>query len=267
MRQRARWALTLVTPYGLVYWRHLRRFDRLRRAAEAEVVVEAPDLGTRYEQAIRFLVERGLDEVQVREGSMPEASLNFTAELLADRLPRDRPLFALHVGNFVGASLAYFSWVLRERDPRSVVVSIDPNISHRGVDNPQAHALALLHHFGLLASNVVVPGYTLEHNSAGSPSELACEQVLASLGRLSGRRYDLVVLDGNHSPGYLAREFAAVRELLADDSIVVFDDVTEGAWDGVVEVFGQALQDGSFVELGQDGRVGVLQTRRVHPAP
>jgi methyltransferase family protein len=267
MRQRARWALRLVTPHGLVYWRHLRRLDKLRRVAEATQVVGARDLGTRYEEAIRFLVERGLDEDQVREGSMPEASLSFTAELLGDRLPPGRPLFALHVGNFVGASLAYFTWLLRERDPSSVVVSIDPNIAHRGVDDPQAHALALLHHFGLLANSVIVPGYTLEQNAAGSPSDLACEQVLASLGRVSGGRYDLVVLDGNHSQDYLEREFAAVRELLAEDSIVVFDDVTEGSWDGVVEVFGQALQNGSFADLGQDGRVGVLQARCAASVP
>jgi methyltransferase family protein len=262
LRQRVRWAATLVAPYGVVYWRHLRRHDKQRRSADAQVEAGARDLGTRYEQAIQFLLTRGLDEYQVREASMPERSLDFTASLVSDRLPRGRPLLVLHVGNFVGVSLAYFTWLVRERDAGSVVVSIDPNGAHRGLADPQSHALALLHHFGLLASNIIVPGYTLEQNPAAPPSELACEHVLASLGRVSGRRYDLVVLDGNHREDYLSREFAAVQDLLADDSIIVFDDVEEGVWDGVVEVFARALRDGSFVELGQDGRVGVLQLQR-----
>jgi len=41
----------------------------------------------------------------------------------------------------------------------------------------------------------------------------------------------------------------------------VFDDVTDGSWDGLVEVFGEALQRHRFSELGRDGRVGILEAR------
>jgi len=68
-----------------------------------------------------------------------------------------------------------------------------------------------------------------------------------------------VLLDGNYEHSHLARELTAVEGLLADDAIVVFDDVAQ--WEGVVEVFRQALRDERFVELGQDGRVGILQVR------
>lgn len=266
-RQRARWAARLVTPWGLEWWLYTRPGRNALRGIEADVVREAPAAHTRVEEAIRFLLDRGLDEHAVREGSMPEHSLNYTAELVSDRLPADRPVRALHVGNFVGVSLCYFSWLLRERHPGSVVLSIDPNTTHRGIEDPQAHVLALLHHFDLLPTNVIVPGYTLEQaiTEGGAQSQadylggLACENVLASLGRLCGQGFDLVLLDGNHEETYLTRELATLRGLLAENSIVVFDDITE--WDGVVEVFTQALQDDSFVELGQDGRVGILQVR------
>jgi len=266
-RQRARWALRLVTPWGIEWLLFTRRSSRAVRGVEAKVVREAPPAHTRVEQAIGFLVDRGLDEHAVREGSMPEGSFDYTAELISDRLPRDRPVRALHVGNFVGVSLCFFSWLVRERHPGSVVVSVDPNTTHRGVEDPQAHVLALLGHFGLLDANLIVPGYTLEQTigEAGSETEadhlegLACEHVLAGLKRLCGQRFDLVLLDGNHEQSHLARELTALEGLLAENAIVVFDDVTE--WEGVVEVFRQALRDERFVELGQDGRVGILQVR------
>ncbi len=243
---------------------------------ESRVAADARDAPARsysVGEAVRFVVSRGLDEQQLREGSMPEPSLEYAGALLGDGLPRQRPLFALHVGNFVGVSLSYFTWLLREQHPESVVVSIDPNIRHRGIENPQDHVLALLGHFGLLANSLVVPGYTLEQNFGDwwsdeledrHRSEAACDRVLASLARLSGRRFDLAVLDGNHDGGYLAREFAVVREVLADDSIVVFDDVGTDPWLGVSDVFKRALgaDPRSFEELGQDGRIGVLRVRR-----
>lgn len=66
-----------------------------------------------------------------------------------------------------------------------------------------------------------------------------------------------MLLDGNHEEIYLTRELATLRGLFAENSIVVFDDITE--WEGVVEVFRQALQDDSFAEVGQDGRVWIPQ--------
>ena len=274
-RVKARWAVRLITPWGIEWWLHVRPYRKALRDVEAGVVQETPPAEGRVEEAIRFLVSRGLSESQVRGGSMPQASLEYTAEAIADRLPADRPVLALHVGNFVGVSLCFFSWVVCDRHPDSVVVSVDPNIAHRGVEHPQAHALALLHRFGLLANNVVVPGYTLEHSlsdfdaatfAAEYPDRLACENVLVSLERLCGRRFDLVVLDGDHEEGYLAREVAAVRCLLDESGIVVFDDVTEGYWEGVAKVVRYALDDDSFVELGRDGRVAILQARTA-PAP
>ena len=244
-----------------------RRNARLLRQIDAGIVRDAPPAETRVEEAIRFLLSRGLDEETVRGGSIPENSLNYIGEVVSARLPADRPICALHVGNFVGISLCYFSWLVRERHPDSVVVSVDPNLTHREIEDPQAHVFALLHHFGLLGNNLTIPGYTLEQTAGETVNErfetdylqnLGAENVLASVARLCGKRFDLVLLDGNHQEDYLAREFAAVGSLIADNGIVVFDDVSN-SWEGVASVFRRALRDSRVVELGQDGRVGILQ--------
>ena len=187
---------------------------------------------------------------------MPQRSLEYVAGILAERLPGDEPVRALHVGNFVGLSLCWLCWSLRELHPDSVVVSIDPNIPHRGIDDPQRHGFALLDHFGLLDMNVVVPGYTVD----SSPLEgVACERVLSSLARIAPRSFDVVLLDGDHDEGYLERELAGVRELVTDQGVVVFDDVDERTFAGVVRVFERAAADDGFSPLGQDGRVGIVQ--------
>lgn len=256
-----------MTPVGIELLLIARRNARLLETVDASIVREAPAARTRVEEAIRFLIARGLDEGAVRAGSMPEGSLKYFGDVVGPRLPAGRPVRALHVGNFVGVSLCVVTWLVRDRHPDSVVVSVDPNMTHRGIEDPQSHVMALLHHFGLLASNVIVPGYTLEQTAGETLNErfetdylqdLACEHVLATLGRLCGQGFDLVLLDGNHHEEYLTREFATVATILTDGGIVVFDDVSD-CWDGVTTVFRSALEDRRVAELGQDGRIGIVQ--------
>lgn len=264
--QRAREAARLVAPDSIERLLTSRRDKKLRRI-ETNVVGYAPAAEASVEEAIRFLVSRGLSERGVRYASMPEDSLEYIAETVTDRLPSDRPVRALHVGNFVGVSLCYLSCLVVDRHADSVVVSIDPNVPHPWIGNGQAHVVALLHHFGLLSNNLIIPGYTLERTpetrveTLDAHYPLACENVLASLARVCGQQFDLVLLDGNHESYHLAREFDALRSLLADRSVVVFDDVGTAIWPGVGEVFRRVLGDHRAVELGHDGRVGILEIR------
>ena len=254
--------MRVVTPWGIEWLLWQGAAKKARRRIKARLVPKTPPRETRVEEAIRFLVGRGLNESEVREGSMPEASLAYVAEKILDRLPSDRPVRALHVGNFVGVSLCYVSWLIRERHPDSLVVSIDPNIPHRGIEDPQSHAFALLDHFQLLSCNLIITGYTVDREevtSADYSRGIACENVLTGLEKLAGASFDLVLIDGSHEESYLSREIAAIRRLLADNGIVVFDDVT--AWPGVAEVFRQTAQDDSWTQLGENGRVGILQLR------
>jgi SAM-dependent methyltransferase len=263
-RRRVRWAVRIFTPWGVEWllWKRSREKERERVLAAQIPEAARTSNSFQLEEAIGFLVDRGLDAVQVREGSIPATSLHYLAEAVMDRLPSGRPLRALHVGNFVGVSLSYITWLVTERHPQSLVVSIDPNIPHREVEDPQSHTFALLDHFKMLSRNLIINGYTLERSDEPLTEEpfaaaAACENVLSSLRALAGASFDLILIDGNHEEKYLSKEIAEIRRLLARKGILVLDDVVD--WPGVAAVFERVAADDSFVKLGDDGRVGVLQ--------
>jgi predicted O-methyltransferase YrrM len=250
----------------LEWWLAQRAQRKVRQVNEAKLIRGAPRESERYEQTIRFLLDRGLDEYAVRVGSIPEDSLEFVSRVAREQMSHQTPVRALHIGNFLGISLCHLSWLVQELHPASIIVSIDPNQPHLGIEDPESHARALLEHFGLLSTNLIIRGYTMAGSPApGGRAPLASENVLRALKPLCPRRFNFVLIDGNHDESYLFKEFSALRELLADQSIVVFDDVAD--FDGVSRVFGQTLQDGSLTPLGQDGRVGIVQTQVAERAP
>jgi len=278
--RRRRWAklaLGFVTPYSLVQLRnrrfHERRWDEARRIlAERSAESESRDVEPfDHEAAIGFLVrERGLSEFHVREGSIRADALEFAGEVLDEHLPAGRPVVGLQVGNFVGVSLVFLSELLCRRDTGSIMISIDPNIRHRGIDDPQSHVWALLDRFGLAQSNLVVTGYSLEQtigdlpeSSAQLEAERRAEHLLPNLGRLLPGGVHLAIIDGNHDGEYLERELRALRPALCAGAIVVIDDV-ELAWVGVLETFERAAGPGSdFVVIGRDAGLGILQLAAV----
>ncbi|MDQ3631298.1 MAG: class I SAM-dependent methyltransferase [Actinomycetota bacterium] len=214
-----------------------------------------------YDEALRLLVARGVTEFHLREGSVPHASLELCGRTLREHLPSGRALTAVHVGNFVGVSLAFFTSALREKHEGSVVIGLDPNLPHRGIADPERHVLALLSHFGLAANSVVVPGFSLERNlgdDTASASVPACIEVLVSLAQVA-RPFDLAVIDGNHDPAYLARELTQLDAMLGPGAILILDDVNEEAHPGVVDLFARLVGEGAYDSLARDGRVAVLR--------
>ena len=216
-----------------------------------------------FEEAVAVLVRRGVEEDLIRLSSIGEGSLRFVAETVTREAPR-RPLRVLHVGNFVGVSLAGVSDIVARHDPQSVVVSIDPNLAHLDVENPQSHALALLDHFGLQRSNVVICGYSLERTANETkvgtfPDTPACEHTLESLERLD-QRFDLALIDGNHQAPYLRRELDVLIRMLSEGGLLVLDDVTAHFPD-VRELFEAIAADASWPleKIGQDERLGILR--------
>jgi hypothetical protein len=244
----------------------MRAMKQLARVREAQRRQVTPTPDPSVENAIRFLVARGLDESDVRFGSIPATSLTFMARTVAPHLPSGRPVRALHIGNFVGVSLCFLTAFLWRHDEGSVVLSIDPNVPHRGVSQPQGHVLALLQHHGLLANSLIVPGYTLEQSfgDPGAPDaanlsrSAACVNVLKNLATLGAESFDLVLIDGNHE--HVERELNELRRLIAPGSIVVLDDIDD--WQGVREALEGALAHGRSRELGSDGRLAVLQLQQ-----
>lgn len=277
-------------PHGLVMMRQRARAERERAAAEAARAAyhaarreriaavagsagSGPALaGDDYEAVVQFLIQRGLPEHHVREGSVPPASLEFVRDQVIARLDASRPLRALHVGNFVGVSLAFFTTALVRRHPESLVVSVDPNLTHRGIAHPQSHVVALLAACGLSANSLVLAGYSGRKSISNDATvfegydpakefanEAAGEETLRNLGQLCPGAFDLIFLDGNHEAAYLLNEMKQVVPLLRPGGYVVLDDV-DAAWAEIRDVF-QRVTEFGLQPVEANGRVGIARSR------
>jgi methyltransferase family protein len=263
-------AAGLFVPHTVVTLARRRGARRLRAQAAA-LAAAAPQPGNRrfsYDEAVAFLVGRGLDESAVQRGSIGPESLSFIQATIASHFPAGAPIRGLHVGNYVGISLAAFSEALVGVDRRSLTVSVDPNLTHHGATNPQGHVLALLDELGLLGSNVVICGYTFERTPGVTidsgevgfewRSGTACENVLPNL-RALGARFDVALVDGCHIGAYARREVELLGELLHPDALLFLDDATP-SWEEIQELFADAAEGPlPFERAGYDGRVGVLR--------
>ncbi len=229
-----------------------------------------------YEDAVVLLAARGASEQMVREGSMPPESLEYCGRVIREQCAGKKPLKFLHVGNFVGVSLAYFTAVAKELDPDAAVVSVDPNIPHRGVKNPQNLVVELLSACNLQSNSMVVCGYTLNKNVGNDGRwilftgynphlnynrEYSCENILPGLLKLMPASFDAAVIDGNHDGAYLRREMEVLAGLVKPGGILILDDVSK-YWKDVTAVFNDFVNDGRFEKIGEDGRVGILRRSR-----
>jgi len=245
--------------------------ERYRRIAACEKLKQNASIrGDDLEEVVGFLRARGIDEKQVRDGSIPASSLECIKRIIHDTFATRGAIAALHIGNFVGVSFAFLATVLSEMDHGSLAVSVDPNVAHRGVLNPQAHVSALLTACGVQRNTMMIAGYSGGKSISNDGlifegydpeaefiNEHACEGVLKHLGRLCGRRFDVVVMDGNHEASYLVRELELIVPLLTSGALVILDDV-DTAWSEIRDVFNR-IDDSGLKPLSTDGRIGVAR--------
>jgi len=273
MNSSLKWMLGCVVPHSAVTLRNrIRRQNAVaRRRAAREKLPRGDNAVYSYEDSVTWLASQGLDEDQVREGSMPEQSLSFIHCHLR-RLLGSGPVTVLHIGNYVGVSLAYVVNAASNINAASIVIAVDPNIPHRGISNPQSHATRLLSRYGLQKNCVIICGYSLLKNQGDDggyiygqekvvreryAAESASEGVLANLGGLLSHRIDCAFIDGNHDGLYLAAELEAITQLLRPGGLLVLDDVSE-AWFEISAVFEHFKKDRAIRESFQDGRVGLV---------
>lgn len=280
--------LKAITPHGLVELRRRRfqppapasaiserdRFHDERRQKIADATRRAPRHGsidgTNRSEVIKLLLSRGVPLHHLNEGSVPEASLAFLRTNVLQLLPASEPLLALHIGNFVGVSLAYVAATLKELHPESLTIAIDPNLPHRGVANPQEHVAVLLSACELQRSTLLIAGYSGKKSVSNDgvdfggydpaktfAAEAACERTLGNLRQFLAKRSHLVMMDGNHEGKYLEAEILEVVPLMARGGLLVFDDVDE-AWDEIRDVFKDVEKFG-LKSIGTDGRIGIAQ--------
>jgi hypothetical protein len=268
----------MFVPYSAVLVARALRQRRISRRALKDALPRIAPVAPRpfdEGEAVRVLVARGFDEGSVRTGSISASHLRFLNRAVREHLRTEPPHRALHVGNFVGISLAALTAslldVARGSDP--VVLSIDPNIPHINITDPQTATMMVLTHFGYQPYNVVICGYSLE-KSLGTDgirteeyepkraytTEAACENVLLSLAAV-GLQLDVAVVDGSHNAAYLRRELETIVPLMRVGALLVLDDVTD-AWAGIRDLFGELGAPGSawpLEALDHDGRIGVLR--------
>jgi SAM-dependent methyltransferase len=221
-----------------------------------------------WADAQSFLSGLGCDRHQVMSGSISDSSLNYSTNIL-EKYIKNKPAIGLHVGNFVGISLCHYTNFLHKLDKRSVMVSIDPNLTHRGIKRPMDKVISCLARYGLNGNSMVLTGYSLEKSVSNDgvsitedydplseyEHELGCENQLSILVSLAEGKFDFAVIDGNHEPDYLTREIDSIARLLKIGGILVLDDVN---WDTLRNVY--ALLDSSvFERIGSDGRVGLAK--------
>lgn len=250
---------------------HLERLARISKAT-------ALDAGRRAAGAINpfahsdlidFHVARGLDRHHVTEGSMPATSLRFIHDAIRNAAIHERPFHGLHIGNYVGVSLAYLSAAIREKHAESRMFAIDPNLPHRGTSNPQSHVAELLQACGITKSVVLLAGFSgLKSISndgvvfddydplANYESEAAIEGAVKSLAKVCRGSFRFALIDGNHEAEYLRAEIAELLPLLADGAIIAIDDADD-AWPELKAVYESAASK-RLRPLGTDGRVGLL---------
>jgi hypothetical protein len=181
-----------------------------------------------------------------------------------------RPIRGLHVGNFVGVSLCQFTDFARRLDERSTIISIDPNLPHRGIRQPIDLVMRCLSRYGLQGNSLVLTGYSLEKCMGNDgfaglgydpevefSKECSAENQLLQLGELLPATFNFAFIDGNHDGSYLSREIAAIDRLLKPGGLLILDDVD---WTELGDVF-RSIDSERFEYLGSDGRVGIVRKR------
>jgi hypothetical protein len=156
-------AVKYVMPHGIVQhiFRHQAVKKRMLTAKNKEHASATLDVTEyNYKAAIEYHRARGMTNGHLIAGSIPESSVDYCCNILDDLLPTDRPLAGLHIGNFLGISLSHFTDYVRRKNEKSVVMSIDPNIQHQGIENPQNHVISILNHFGLQKNATICVAYS-----------------------------------------------------------------------------------------------------------
>jgi hypothetical protein len=266
-----------ILPHGIVrllQTRQERGYQRGRSAIQAGKEIPS---SLNHGALIDFVVSRGVDRTQATEGTMPEASLAFLASFLQQHHSGSHALRGLHVGNFLGISLAYLTDVAKKIHSQSLVVAVDPNVEHRGIQHPQDHVCALLDHCGLASNVLLCCGFSHEKNvsndgrnylenyrlleSAEVEQKIAIEHapdsVIDHLKQLQVAAFDFALIDGNHESAYVQEELVKIHPLMNKGGLIFMDDVSEG-WPMLKQVF-ETSSNTLFRIAEADGRVGVLE--------
>lgn len=263
-----------ILPHGVV-----RAIQNKEESARRRLVTKtkaSASTSRSYDELFAFLLARGVAQEHLSGGSMPQSSLEFINQILLESNPSRNPLKGIHVGNFLGVSLAHITMGARSINSESLVIAVDPNLEHRGISHPQDHVCALLNFCDLEKNVLLLCGYSteksvgndgrnyLEESRVLSADEVAAtmlqehapEHALQNIKKLCGDNLlDFALIDGNHDSSYVESELKVMRPLLRDGAYVFMDDVNEG-WPNLKALFDRGTL--GYQAFANDERIGVL---------
>ena len=265
-----------ILPHFVVLFYHKIKGQKRAKLREKRLIAyrdNVPQKKTQisYDDIIKELVEQNIDRDQILSGSIPEMYLIEIAEIIKQSFGNE-PLVGLHIGNFVGVSLVYLSGILNNINTRNHIVSIDPNIPHRGVDNPQSKVLYLINKYGLNNNISILNGYSLGKSISNdgndytkydpienNTNEYSCENQLEMLNRISNESFSYAIIDGNHEGDYLSNEILKIQKLICRKGLIIIDDVSEG-WPEI-KILYDNMHDSNLEKVFADDRIGVLRKK------
>ena len=182
-----------------------------------------------WQDLVSRIVQLGHDRDQVVHGSMPEKTLSRLSSILSGN--------GLQIGGFVGVSHCCLAASLRGKGS---ICTIDPNLTHRGIQNPFLVASKMASEFKLSKNSMLICGYSLEQ---------------MRLFAVMGVKFDFIILDGNHDFQTVIDEIECATPILKSGGYLVLDDIDN--WDGPKKVYNSVPAGYNRVEL--DSRAGLLQ--------
>lgn len=138
---------------------------------------------------------------------MPESTLSRLKQYFSGN--------GLQIGGFVGMTHAYIANHLNKAGGDGVILTVDCNLTHRGIHDP-------LHKLDFLVNH-----YRLNHNSM---SVLGLAQNSMSNFSKMGMRFDFILLDGNHELSNVLEEVRLSDRILRHGGRLILDDIDH--WDG-----------------------------------
>jgi hypothetical protein len=226
-----------------------------------------------YNNSIKHLISRGLDENHVIEGSVPLSSLIEIDRLLADISDKKFGL-GLHIGNFLGLSLNCIAYSMRKSyNSNYLMLSIDPDITHRNIPHPSKYCNELLYLNGLENASIVMNGYSGEKNVSNDGvefdqsynpferfnQEFASTEVIKNLCKILGTKVNIVFIDGHHDATYVRKELLSIEPLLDRDALLIMDDVDSIAWEELNNLFLEISKSNKYQKVIHNDRIGVLR--------
>lgn len=201
---------------------------------------------------VRELEARGLGRIAAPASDV----LVRTAALLA--VNRKDPA-VLEIGTLFGLGAAAMWTIARPRFERVTLTLIDPLNGYYGDDYTPTE--------NDIITGIPVIRQTLDHNlrTAGIPDDEAhviqhLSQSAEAQAEAAARRYDVLIIDGDHSYEGARRDFVNYAPLVREGGFIIFDDYEVDIWQGVTDCANDLMaQEKNLARVLHHGRTLVCQ--------